>query len=574
MLRTIRGKIQLSSLVLCGVLIAVTWFAYWRQERQMLSMETDYYIEETSLTKEKLDTLFNTVEEYVYQLKKQNDIPSMLGDAGNAGGLEDLAGKMSSLAMTNEDIGTIYLIGTNGYVYSSREGQETVENLRYYQNWLKKYADSSRRSGAWSELHILKNDSFANVVTYFSPIFDTDTRQMYGIIAVDLTYESIQRIFTASSIRLRDRAVILDSEGNIIIQYPLIASYKGISDKYPEILRGDAQIEGVWNKRNTIIVSQQIRAENWNIVRLVPTEAATRTVKGQFYQYTIILLILTAFSAAYSVLLAKSITRPILELSEACDRISRGEITVKAKIRSKNEFGYFAETFNHMLDEINVLFENVKRDEEKKRELENKILLAQVNPHFLYNTLDTIRWLAVMQEVPNIADLSSALINLLKYNLGKTNGPITLEEEVESVRNYLTIQKFRQSAVFHFSTEIDPDALRCTVVPFMLQPLVENSILHGFEDENRTDYIIRITGRIEENLLHICVIDNGKGFDADERNVLNAGKDARFNKLGVNSVRERLRLHYGPRGSLVFSSIENQITTAEIVLPVDPPGLL
>jgi two-component system sensor histidine kinase YesM len=317
------------------------------------------------------------------------------------------------------------------------------------------------------------------------------------------------------------------------------------------------------------MVSEKINLADWNLIRFVQKDAATVSVQEVIKSLQIIGAVITIISLCYTFWMTRSITRPIKELMKVCAKVMEGDFTATAVVKSQDEFGRLGNAFNSMIRQINELFDKERRDQKRKSEMEYQILQAQINPHFLYNTLDSIKWLAVMQGVENIPEMSTALINLLKYNLGKVEGETTLGNEIESVRNYIIIQKYRYTDIFEFTTFIDEEAATCKVLRFILQPLVENSIIHGFNEE-RGNYRIHIAATIYDSKLHIRVIDNGIGIDAVNIEAINKGikKSTPFSKIGVANIKERIKLYFGEEATLHFDSRPNIATIAKIILPV------
>jgi two-component system sensor histidine kinase YesM len=228
------------------------------------------------------------------------------------------------------------------------------------------------------------------------------------------------------------------------------------------------------------------------------------------------------------------------------------------------------DTFNIMMDQIQSYYQKEFDQQKRKSELEFQVLQAQINPHFLYNTLDSIKWLAVLQNMNNIADMCTSLINLLKYNLAQPGSLTTLSDEVENLKNYIRIQKFRYGDTFEFSTQLDPETHDCEMLRFVLQPLVENCIIHAFEDIEDKGFI-KVLSFIENGKLHIEVIDNGSGMDLATVYTLNQNdsrKGKRFNTIGIHNIKERIRLQYGNRYGLYYISEPGVGTIAEMVLPV------
>jgi len=533
--------------------------------KRMEAMEINYHLEITSSTKEQFNMLTSMINDYSYSLISNNAVQDVLRNGVNKEETEDIQIYINSMRDMNNSINQVHILGVNGFWCSTNEQAKRP----FFESYLQKYEKDEDRKGVWTGFNTEEENNYLSSASYIRPIFDSETKEMYGIAVVDVSYESIHKLFTASSIRLKDKAVIADSKGEILLQYPLSADYTDVLKKYPELLEKSNQIEGVLYKKDVIIVSEKINLADWSLIRFVQKDAATVSFQEILKSLHMVLLVIVPISICYTIWLTRSLTKPIKELMQVCGKVIEGDFTATAAVKRYDEIGRLGHAFNSMIRQINELFDKERRDQKRKSELEYQILQAQINPHFLYNTLDSIKWLAVMQGVENIAEMSTALINLLKYNLGKVEGETTLREEVESVRNYIIIQKFRYTDIFEFTTFIDEEAADCKVLRFILQPLVENSIIHGF-NEARGNYRIHIAATIFDEKLHIRVIDNGLGMDAASMEELNKGveKSTRFSKIGVTNIKERIKLYFGVDAELIFDSSPNIATIAEIILPV------
>lgn len=565
-------RVFIGELILSALFLSVIGIIKYRTWNRLYEKEVQYYIEITNSTKEQLKMVFDMVEDYMHEFKKNYSINLILRSLTEKEdtSVQEIQEKLKTVAEFNNNIGDIHILGVNDYRFSSNlYYEETLSKGTIYEWYLSYYMQNTDRKGAWTQLHLKEDGTYSSLVSYISPVFDTNTKELYGIIAIDLTYESIHKIFTTSCIKLHDKAVIISKEGDILLQYPMQASYVNILEKYPQVKDGDVQFEGVFNKQKVVILSQKLNTNDWCQVRIIPLSTATKDIETVFSKINSMIMVTLLLSLLYTIFLTKSIISPLNKLTNVCNKLKKGDFTVKANIKNQDEIGHFADTFNSMVDRINDMFEREQKEQQRKSEMEYQVLLAQVNPHFLYNTLDSMKWLASMQGVDNIAQMSTALINLLKYNLGKVDSDITLQMELESVKNYITLQKYRYSNIFEFTTDIDQDTLICRVPRFTLQPLVENCILHGFNEE-KDNYRIHIISKIHDDFLHIKVIDNGTGLDKEEQELLNSGtkKTMRFSKIGVQSIRERLQMQFGVECKLTFSSSPNFATIAEIIIPL------
>lgn len=533
--------------------------------RKMEEMEINYHLEITNSTIEQFNMLTSIINDYSYSLITNQAIQHSL-EKDNTGALhEEILMYINNMKSMNKSINQIHILGVNDF-WSSTNQQA---NRTFYQAYLDQYTEGGGRKGVWTDFYAEEENNYLSSASFIRPYFDSDTKEMYGIIIIDVSYESIHKLFTTSSIRLKDKAVIVNNKGEILLQYPLSADYTDTLKQYPGLWKDSSQIEGKLYKKDVIMVSEKINLADWKLIRFVRKDAATVSVQSALKSIQIIIAVITVISLCYTFWLTRSITKPIKEMMQVCGKVMEGDFTATAVVKSQDEFGRLGNAFNSMIKQINELFDKERRDQKRKSEMEYQILQAQINPHFLYNTLDSIKWLAVMQGVDNIAEMSTALINFLKYNLGKVEGETTLRNEVESVRNYIIIQKYRYTDTFEFTTFIDEEAANCKVLRFILQPLVENSIIHGFNEE-RGNYRIHIAATIYDEKLHIRVIDNGIGIDAAGMEAINRDveKSTRFSKIGVANIMERIQLYFGEEAKLHFDSRPNIATIAEIILPV------
>lgn len=535
--------------------------------------EIQYHLEISNNTKEQFNLLIDTIVDCSYSLITKAEIKKAVTSESNHGlsekEKEELSSYIKVIPSIHSSINNVHLFGVNGFCMSSNPVFEIPQNNTYYKKYLDYFRSNDSRNSIWTEFHSDEQDNYLSNTSYIRPIFDSDTKELYGILVLDISYESIHKLFTNSSIRLKDKAVIVNNQGNILFQYPLQTDYKHVLQEYSEIIEKSAQIQGTFNNQKVIIVFEKIPVADWSIIRFVRKDTATQVLHEVITLLYRLLILLVCISLTYALVMTCRIVQPLKELMNVCTEVSKGNFNAHAKVKYGDEFGELGSTFNHMLEKINLSFEKEKKEQKRKAEMQYQILQAQINPHFLYNTLDSIKWLAVMQGVDNIAEMSTALINLLKYNLGKTNEDTCLLDEVESVKHYCMIQKYRYNNVFQLTTDIDEEIKNCKILRFILQPLVENSIIHGFA-EDRENYRVHISAKLYDKWLHIKVIDNGTGMDKDRMTLLNNNemKGTRFSKIGVNNIRERLKLHYGEQASLSFESEPNIATIAEIIIPL------
>jgi len=305
------------------------------------------------------------------------------------------------------------------------------------------------------------------------------------------------------------------------------------------------------------------------MVRLIPLIDIRQQINSIEMSLALIILLYILIALLSSYYISKIFTQPIKVMYEKFQAVERGDLTVRINTRRKDEFGHLGHSFNAMVAQIDLLLKQQLQEQQQKSDLEFEILQAQINPHFLYNTLDSIKWLAAIQNANNIGELTTALINLLKYNISVKKTVVLLEDEIKSLNHYIVVQKYRYGDTFETRFELDPDTLHCKVLHFMLQPIVENAIIHGFEDIAHTGLITIRSIRDRQDLV-ISVRDNGIGIEADRMVDLENNPSDKFNGIGMSNIHNRIQLHYGKSYGLSIDSQVGQGTTVTIRLPYQP----
>ncbi len=387
-----------------------------------------------------------------------------------------------------------------------------------------------------------------------------------------------------------DKMFIVDQEGNAIVNYSTDEST--IVESFPKSLPGyqKAMCQEVNYKGERYLCTfTTIKTNDW---KLFSVKSRTDLLSNLDSLRTYIILILflgIIISVIITVLLAISITTPINHLVKIMRRADQQDFHVKFHYPYKNEVGNLADGFNYMIGEIDHLIselnvsiealkeekENVKRVQKQKRLAELKALQAQINPHFLYNTLNAITWQAADQGASEISILSNSLGKFFRLSLSKGNEIITLRDEVEHVRSYLNIQRIRYKTKLNYEINIEENLLGIPTIKLILQPLVENSIYHGIKLKD-SEGLIRIysSKHIGENgilVVKLCVEDNGLGIEEERLISINAGllegKSEQKEGYGIYNVNERLKLYYGEDYGLMFESRFGEWTRATIIIP-------
>lgn len=471
--------------------------------------------------------------------------------------------KLQDIVSTHEYIKGIYIIGNNQGIFTS-DWQVNEKELRkwFYQN----IKSSEYYTGVHTTpYHLFSNDS---VISYVKPIYIYPSGERVGTVIIDLNLTKLKEVFATSSIREGEKVIIINSKQETLFTFPYNINLDQVISDNKEIINLEkVQLEREIFGRESIIVSDTFDSSDWKIVRIIYANQIYKSINQILFIGVCLLLILFVISLILSLILATSITRPIIELNNQIKNVENGDLSINIITKRKDELGELSEAFNKMVVKLRELINGMLKEQKKKADMEFEILQAQINPHFLYNTIDSIRWLAVIQNVENISDMSSALINLLKYNISKKSTIVSLKEEIEGIKNYETIQKYRYGDTFYIEYNIHEETFNCKIIKFILQPLVENAIFHGF-DTSDSDGKIKITSEIENNDLVIKVIDNGVGMETQNWGDSSIKNKKMHTGIGLENIEQRIKLYFGEQyGVELYSEIEVG-TTVKVILPL------
>lgn len=255
-------------------------------------------------------------------------------------------------------------------------------------------------------------------------------------------------------------------------------------------------------------------------------------------------------------------------MQKAIAEIQNGNFEVRIKVESQDELGQLSKSFNMMTEHLEENMQCLLMRERELNETHIKMMQAQLNPHFLYNTLDTLKWLGKANEIPEIATLSAGLAKILRMSISATS-KIRLEQELEFAEAYVQIQRIRFEDKFEYLVEAPEELNGCIVPKLILQPLIENAIIHGFAEKDHG--VVIVEAKCENERLCIAVRDNGAGMTAEQLALLNSKKPTKNrgkHSIGFYNVNEIIRLNYGEAYGITAESEQGSGTTIFITLPV------
>lgn len=384
-------------------------------------------------------------------------------------------------------------------------------------------------------------------------------------------------IFNAGSDEAAAYIVVNVDERDIF--FDCLQGYGDFSDSSSYITTPDGRIASGTNLKqlgqtapepdeHVLITSVTASLSEYQLTSIADRSVITGDIASTRNKIFFLALIFNLLAIVPILILVRRMMRPIKNLTETMAQVGQGDLSVRAEVYSDDEISRLSQGFNNMIQQVEDLIDELVTEKLLKKEAEIEALRYQITPHFMYNTLNSIKYAAILQNSSVIADQLEAFIELLQMSASDRGAFITVQQEIRMVQNYVKLQMFRYANSFTVSFDVLPEVEDCYIPGLLIQPLVENAILHGI-DLKRSDGHITVRAFRDDRWLAIKVEDNGRGITAQDLALLMSGeRRSKFSGIGVRNVRERLNLYYGEKGKLEFYSGESKGASAVITLPI------
>ena len=307
---------------------------------------------------------------------------------------------------------------------------------------------------------------------------------------------------------------------------------------------------------------------SFSIFTYVPNNVVTSQTTQILIVLVLIYLIIVVLALLLSILFSNRFTRPIQEITTYMTGFDGGDYTHMPELHTNTELDQIGHSYNEMLGNIEQLVNEIKLQEKELRTSELNMLISQINPHFLYNTLDSIIWMAEGKKNEEVVIMTASLARLLRQSISNEDELVTVGQEIEYVRSYLTIQKMRYKDKLEFEIKADPSITQVPIIRLVLQPLVENAIYHGLKYKDSKG-LLTVHGYMKGENAVIDITDDGVGMDEETlKHIYDKHKvNYRSNGVGVYNVQQRLVLYYGKDYGIIYHSEKGKGTTASVVIP-------
>ena len=522
-----------------------------------------------------IDSYIDYMENIAYLISSNEDVQDYLFDEKiDNEGRYRILNQLHTILDSRSDIRNVGIISKNGRMLINDGSKSVNQDLDLNtQEW---YATALEKPNG----PILTSSHVQHIISGERPWVITLSRgirdrsgsgEKEGVFFIDLNYSAISELCDQSTVGTKGYAFILDAKGNIVYHPQQQQLYNELQTENISLIMDtdeDTVLTGTGNDGKLYSISRSGKT-GWTVVDCTSVRELLRKSRQAQSVYVLTAIILVIVALLFSRFMARSITLPIQKLRDSMKKVQEGDFSVSdVVVDSKNEIGSLTKSFDVMTHRIHELMEQNVHEQEEKRKSELKALQSQINPHFLYNTLDSIIWMAEGKKNEEVVLMTASLARLLRQSISNEDEVVPIANEVEYARGYLTIQKMRYKDKLEFQIEVDSSILYIPLIKLVLQPIIENAIYHGLKYKESKGLLI-VKGFMKDGNAVLQVIDDGVGMDEETlAHIYDKHKvNYHSNGVGVYNVQKRLKLYYGEDYGITYTSELGKGTTATITIP-------
>lgn len=522
-----------------------------------------------------INSYIDYMENIAYLISSNEDVQDYLFDEKiDNEGRYRILNQLQTILDSRSDIRNVGIISKNGRMLINDGSKSVNQDLDLNtQEW---YATALEKPNG----PILTSSHVQHIISGERPWVITLSRgirdrsgsgEKEGVFFIDLNYSAISELCDQSTVGTKGYAFILDAKGNIVYHPQQQQLYNELQTENISLIMDtdeDTVLTGTGNDGKLYSISRSEKT-GWTVVDCTNVKELLSKSRQAQSVYVLTAIILVIVALLFSRFMARSITLPIQKLRDSMKKVQEGDFSVSdVVVDSKNEIGSLTKSFDVMTHRIHELMEQNVHEQEEKRKSELKALQSQINPHFLYNTLDSIIWMAEGKKNEEVVLMTASLARLLRQSISNEDEVVPIANEVEYARGYLTIQKMRYKDKLEFQIEVDSSILYIPLIKLVLQPIIENAIYHGLKYKESKGLLI-VKGFMKDGNAVLQVIDDGVGMDEETlAHIYDKHKvNYHSNGVGVYNVQKRLKLYYGEDYGITYTSELGKGTTATITIP-------
>ncbi|MEW4428062.1 sensor histidine kinase [Paenibacillus pabuli] len=584
-----QNKLMLSYLLACIIpLLIVSVFIFHQSAKGLEESSQEFASLYTSQIKSSLNEFIKEYDKITKSVLVENELIYRLGEGSSIPMNEEVNQRVAvqrllmRVSLLKSEIGTVMLVSRDNSVYQYTTTTSRVDESRLLsQDWYNQLRNSDQTffiSGLHDRSYY--EDKGAGAVVTVGRVLFNSKGAYAGMLLIDLDPFTLLQL-EHEFLQARDKygiSVIISNDRREIVYHSEAASGR---ITWEQVLHSEFDLTGDRTHEDRIILSEHTAQGELFIKTEIPRSKLLQKINQMKGLTMIVITTSCLIIFLISLWLSYTITRPIKALRRSMKQAEVGQYLPIEKEQSSDEIGSLVYSYNKMIITIKTLIEEVYVAEIKQRQAKFLALQNQINPHMLYNTLESIRMKALVKDDEDTAGMIKILARMFRLTLGKEGRHHSIKHELEYTGNYLQLQNIRFDDMFTLSVNMPDDMLECSIIPLVFQPIVENSINHGFAGYSQA-LCIKIEGSWTENgEVLIRISDNGSGMSSEKWTELNSlleqaassryslenQDDLEENGLGLTNIAERIKLHYGDSYYIkVLSGIENG-TTIEIRIP-------
>ncbi|WP_028611651.1 sensor histidine kinase [Paenibacillus harenae] len=581
-----RKKLLISYLlILLTLVVSALLILGLNTYNQAKSYYEDFMIQESVQTDVIIQDYLSNIARYSYFYATDNKLTNIL-EMRQMTTLDYLAAShaletaMDQFILLNGHIAGLAIVGSSGHIYNSSGANMT--NLKSIlsdipqEEWLK---GKIWVSAPYDSAVNFNRDKLVSIVRYLSDI--EPNRDSFAYVKMDIRFKPLNNILGGISESDSELGTIIIADGRAIYNsYEHTFGQAALSSITSTFERENSVenklIELKLQDKNYLFISKKNALTNWTIIQFMPTSSITERFKRGLGSYSLISLFSLVIAFFIATMFAKYFFKPIHKLTSAMKLVDTGNLDFRLEGSDRNdEIGQLVRSYNAMILRLkdSRKMENLSYRLQKKAEL--KMMQAQINPHFLYNTLNTIHAIAGLHRIDPISEMTKSLSSMYQYNI-KSSDIVMLHQELEQIKNYINIQQIRFLDKFQVIYDIPDELSGFPILKFLIQPIVENAFYHGLEPKGDKG-TIKITAKKNGNILIIRVKDDGVGISEQKLKELNESFQ-QFNKIeesemkahfGLINVYARIKYYYGDHYWMSIESVRNEYTCVEMIIPVE-----
>lgn len=474
-------------------------------------------------------------------------------------------GRLQSITNTRKDVDALVLIAKNGeHFYDLATEQSPVRFDQWIREEKKNRTKEEQERYEHSRTIWRGMNSEGTYILGVHKIRNPQTLETAGDLYIFLNEEAIRKKYENLK-SAQNSFFMIQDEGGRLVSCDL---EDGLAEDMPELQEQVNEI--IWRGEKYYFKMIQEESSGWSIAEFSPKKEILKNVYQMQIAVVAVLLIVAGILILTIHYFSRTLMTPIENLRESMIDVQQGDLKVRAEVMYEDELGDLTRTFNGMTAEMERLIEEDYKSRLLIRETEYKFLRAQINPHFLYNTLDSISWMASMKGDKEVSKMAVALGRILRWAISNTENLVELEEEIRNVEDYLSIQQIRYGEALSYTIAVEEEEMKYKVPKMILQPLVENALIHGLEMKSTNKKVI-ISAEKRNHHLEVSVIDNGSGMSQERIDEVLGGKlkQEKQHGVGVYNVHQRIQMNYGEACGIQIISEPGKGTEIKMIFPLD-----